>query len=160
MPINTRMERDSKNRTPTLDIEPIFKKIPHNTSKLRNSYWCCRGYIPYINVNATYARKNNTHRNPITTSIGLNMNFTADQYVFQISLGLEVVPVLENLKSPPMPCTPDKSAKDLPSSTYVIFSFFSFLFVFFIFRTSPFYHRHRAKACLDSYILYNSFRSI
>ena len=36
-------------------------------------------HFNYINVNAIYVSKNNAHKKPITTSIGLNMNFTADQ---------------------------------------------------------------------------------
>lgn len=61
-------------------FQQLFK-ICHKNHKIPTTLlkvlW---GYpFNYINVNATYASKNKAHRNPITTSIGLNINFTADQ---------------------------------------------------------------------------------
>lgn len=57
------------------DIRHIFsQKI--NLPEVR---WTSGDYFFYIIVNAMVTSKNNTTRNPTTTNIGLNMNFTADQ---------------------------------------------------------------------------------
>ena len=62
---------------------------------------------------------------PTTTSIGRNIIRTAFQYVFQMSEKLEVVPFLAH---PMLSWTPDISEIVLPSSIYLIFSFFFFSF--------------------------------
>ena len=63
------------------------KEPSHNPQKLTHrqihtkkpAHYSVPVHFNYINTKATYAKPNNKHKKPITTSIGLNMNFTAAQ---------------------------------------------------------------------------------